>query len=412
MDTLNDDASAVSARPEMPDGIHIVVVVYGELYSKLLAEITLPNLAAMVQEIPDDLRTRSILRIMTTTEDRPTIEASATLPAIRKSIRVEIRETLEMGGFDRYGGYGPMVVTQREAVLAAANVNAALFFVGPDQIYSRGAFTNFVERMRQGYRIIVGPGVRVLRDAVRPALVDRIAASADGSFALSADEQIDLLFRYWHPINDQFVIGSPSSIRWKAYIYHRPHPDEVMIRFFQGPTLVAWPRVIDGFDGFIDHDLINFCSQSWRECYIITDAKECLALDLTNDTRCDSQPLAEDPPSDLVREFFDHKAIKTMQLHYGLRTCRIFRGERSPKEVAKWKREFANAVDPLILLGLCERFISSRIGRGAALFFRLLVYLNVNSLSLFSRSIARRSLSRWRGVLPLNRANDSHDRNR
>lgn len=215
--------------PKMPNSIHIIIVVYGKSYSKLLADITLHNLAAMVPEIPEDIRRQSVLRILTTEADHPLIAASQALPVLRDLIRVDIADEVELTGYDKHGGYGPMVITQRKAVYEAAHANAAIFFVGPDQIYSRGAFANFVERLWQGYRIVVGPGVRVLRDASRPALMRRIATSHDGSFALSPEEQADLLFDNWHPINDQFVIGSPVSIRWKAYVYHRPHQNELLI---------------------------------------------------------------------------------------------------------------------------------------------------------------------------------------
>jgi hypothetical protein len=389
-------------RPEMPNGIHIVVVVYGATFAKLLAEITLPNLAAMVREIPDDLRTRSVLRILTTAADRGIIEASMALPTIRKYLRVEVLESLEMDGFETHGGYGPMVVTQRQAVLAAAHAGAAIFFVGPDQIYSRGSFANFIDRLKQGYRVIVGPGVRICRDAARPFLRERIAASADGSLSLSSQEQADLFFRYWHPINDQFILSSPAGILWKAYLYYRPHPDELLIRFFQGPTLVAWPRSIEGFNGFIDHALVQHCCHSWREVYVVADSKTALALDLTDDARRDVQSVAKFPRTDFLRELFDHRAINDMQLLYGLRTCRVHRSESSPDKVADWSDKFARSVDPVIFLALVERLISRRLGSGVARIYRIFVLLNANSLSVLLGFFARRWLRRWRPMAPPN----------
>jgi hypothetical protein len=397
---MTEPTANISA-PIMPDSVHIVVVVYGKTYAKLLADITLPNLAAMVREIPEPLRARSLLRILTTADDIPVIEASVAIPAIREAVRIEILDALKMAGFERHGGYGPMVVTQREAVYDAARANAAIFFVGPDQIYSRGSFANFINRLRQGYRIVVGPGVRIMRDAARPLLCEKIATSDQGSLSLSADEQIGLLFRHWHPINDQFVIGSPQGIPWKAYVYHRPHRDELLIRFFQGPTLMAWPREIDGFDGFIDHDLVQYCCRSWREAYVVTDARECLALDMTDDARRDDiENLAIFPPVDLLCELFDHKAIKTAQIFYGLRTCRVHRGEHDPADVARWNRELARAIDPLILLALVERSISRRLGRAMAGLYRFFVLLNANTLALMFRTIASNIVDRWRQTMP------------
>jgi hypothetical protein len=367
----------------MPEAIHVVVVVYGKRYSELLSQIVLANLAAMVREIPEPLRTASAVRILTSASDLPVIESSPWMQVLRRSIRVEILCSLDAGGHDRHGIYGPMVATQRQAVLDAAKANAALFFVGPDQIYSRGAFAHFIRRLGEGYRVIVGPGLRIQRDAVRPRLQALIDASADGSFAPAAEEQVGLLFDYWHPINDQFVIGSGQDLRLKAYLYYRPRKDEVLVRFLQGPTLVAWPRgPQDGFDGFIDHDLIVFCCRTAEEAYVIPDAFECLALDMTDDARRERQPLAEFPAADLLRQLFDPAAVRELQLHCGLRSCSIRRGGAVASASARHEREIARAVDPLIRLALLERSVVRRGGRVFAALFRVAVLVNLSLCSM------------------------------
>lgn len=391
----NDDAG-------LPSAIHIVIVAYGKTYCELLAEITLANLAALVREIEPDLRHRSVVRILTRAEDAPTIEASAALPVLRESLRVEISDALEMSGFEQHGDYGPMVLTQRKAVLDAAQVNAALFFVGPDQIYSRGAFAHFVDVLRQGYRVIIGPSPRVVREASRRALRRKIAESADGTFALTQTEQIDFFFCHLHPINDQFMLESPRGILWKACLYHRPRPDEFFFRFIQGPTLVAWPRgPLSGFDGFVDHRLILGCCRSWREAYVISNARDCLALDLTADDRVDIQALADLPRPDLLTELFDHRAINEMQLLYALRTCRIYRGDPGSATLSRQEQAFARGIDPLILAAVAERKLARRLGRGVAWIFRVFCRLNANTLCLLLGGVAARVARPFKEPFPL-----------
>jgi hypothetical protein len=383
----------------LPDAIHIVVVVYGKVYATLLAEITLANLAAMVREIPGDLRGKSVVRILTTAQDIGIIERSGALPALRAAMPVQITDELDMDGLDKHGKYGPMVATQRRAVRDAARANAAIFFVGPDQIYSRGAFAMFVERLRQGFRVVVGPGTRIGRDKARQYLLDQIAGSRDGSFALAPNQQIDLFFRFWHPINDQYVMGSEKDIWWKAYVYYRPHPDELFIRFFQGPTFVAWPlRRLDEFEGFIDHSLILACCNDPGEAYVVPDANECLALDMTEDARMDPLPLAEFPRVDLLRQFFDHGAINEMQLLHGLRTCRVHRGDRLERDVNRWKRELARAVDPVIVLALAERRVVRRLGSLFGSMYRALTILGVNTACLLIDCLFLRFFVRRHGL--------------
>ena len=383
----------------LPSAIHIVIVVYGKAYSELLAEITLANLASMVCEIPEALRQSSAIRILTTHNDMATIEASLVMPVLRQRIRVELCDVLQMAGFDKHSIYGPMVLTQRLAVIDAARENAALFFVGPDQIYSCGSFANFIERLKQGYRVIVGPGPRIDRPAAREFLLRQISASPDGTFALTPELQTELLFRYWHPINDQFVIQSPKDIAWKAYIFYRPHPDELFIRFFQGPTLVAWPRGdLQDFDGFIDHDLVDFCCRDWREAYVIPDSRECLSLDMTDNVRLDEgMEKSRFPRADLLTELFNHAAIKDMQLRYGLHNCRVYRGERASADVRRWEQDLSRAIDPLVLIALSERRIARWLGWLPSALYRILALLNISSICFLLQRFSPRLLPTRKG---------------
>jgi hypothetical protein len=383
----------------MPNGIHICIVVYGASYTSLLAEIIVPNLAAMVLEIPEDLRRLSRVRVVTTGDDIPSIEAAPALPILRERIHVEILNAARLDGYERYGHYGPMVESQRIFVVDAARENAALFFVGPDQVFSRGSFALFVDRLHRGYRVIVGPGPRVKREVARGELRELSAASPDGTFAPNSDWLIDLLFRHWHPVNDQFLIEHAESIWWKAYVCNRPHPDELLFRFFQGPTFVAWPRHRrDDFNGFIDQKLPELSCESWRETYVVDDARDCLALDLTRDDFVNKLARADFPRVYLLQNLFNAHAIKDLKLIYGLRTCRLHRGER---DVSEMQRKFDRVIDPLILLALAERKIRYRCGACAAFLFRNFCILNTHTLGLILGPFSARLARKWKDVDPL-----------
>ena len=398
----------IATEGGMPNGIHICIVVYGASYTGLLAEITLANLAAMVLEIPDGLRQLSRVRILTTARDLPIIERSRTLPILRERIAVEILDAARLGGYEKHGNYGPMVESQRIFVLDAARENAALFFVGPDQIYSRGSFGLFVDCLRRGYRIVIGPGPRINRECARVELRDIIQASDDGTFALDSDQQIDLFFRHWHRVNDQFLIEYEESIWWKAYVCNRPHPDELLFRFFQGPTFAAWPRRrLDDFDGFVDHALPELCCNSWREVYVVDDARHCLALDMTRDEFVDVLPLADFPRVYLLQNLFNDHAIKDLKLIYGLRTCRLIRGKRDPAQVERSVQEFDRVVDTLILLAMAERKVRRRLGSWAGFVFRNFCILNTHTLGFILGRYSARLARKWKDVDPL--ATLSHD---
>lgn len=391
----------------MPSGIHIAIVVYGSVYASLLARITLANLAAMVREIPEELRAKSLVRIVTTRADVPTISSSRALQVLRKAIAVEIVEGAQLSGHEKHGDYGPMVETQRLIVVEAARSNAAIFFVGPDLIFNQGAFALFVDRLRSGYRLIVGPGPRIKRDAARPFLEQQIASSTDGTFALRPEDQVDLLFRYWHHINDKFMLESDEGIWWKAYVCHRPRPGDVFFRFIQGPTFVAWPRHRqDDFDGFIDHQLPDLCCETWREIYVVPDGHECLPLDMTEDTRPEIMELSDFPSVFLLRELFDHGAVKDLKLRYAFRTSYVHRRHADAKLMALCERRLTRIVDPLILLAMAERRINRTFGRLAGRLFRLFCIWNTNTLSFLLSPFAGRLSQRWKNTFPLGSSAD------
>jgi hypothetical protein len=377
----------------LPNGIHIPIVVYGEAFTRLFVDVTMRNLASLVREIPDDLRSTSVVRILTTAVDMPRIETSAALSLLKAAIRVEVSPAVHLAGFDRHGDYGPMVLTFESAVRAASAVGAALFFVGSDQIYSTGAFAMFVERLRQGYRIAVGAGLRIKRDAAKSVLEQKILADPDGCLRLTPEETIDALFRFWHPINDQYTLNAVTGIPWKALVCVRPTPGNVLIRFFQGPTLMAWPRrPLPDFNGFIDHSLVQHCCRSWREAYVVSDARECLALDLTDDRRRDVQPVSDLPQLDLLRELFDSRGVNDIQLRYGLRTCEIHLPGANSTEIETWRRQLSRLIDPLILMAVCERRLRrwlGPMGAPATLCFRIAAQCAMHTLSLLLWPITR-----------------------
>lgn len=387
-------ANPVPLSATLPSAIHIMIAVYGQAYCELLADIVIPNLAAMVREIPEDLRRTSAVRIFTRTEDLKYIEASAAMPLLRASINVELVDKMTVGGFDQHGKFGPMVLTQQLAVIEAARANAALFFVGPDQLYSKGSFAYLVARLRDGYRLVVGPSLRLKRDAARPFLLDHITASPDGTFALTPDEQIEALFRYWQPMNDQFVLGGEYSFWWRYCIHHRPHPDHLLIRFLQGPTLMAWPNgPQESFEGFVDHALALACCRDWRDVHVVADARDCLALDMADDDRIENMPQVTFPRYAFESQLLFHRKnneINWIQLSYALRTCRVDRSRKGHPQLERWQRELARAIDPFLYLACIERGVRRYFGDTAAVIVGQIILFNVNALSLLLALPARR----------------------
>ena len=155
---------------------------------------------------------------------------------------------------------------------------------------------------------------------------------------------------------------------------------------------------MEDFTGFVDHELPELCCNSWREIYVVSEARHCLALDLTRDDHVDELTLADFPRVHLLQNLFNAQAIKDIKLIYGLRTCRLHRGDRDPTGM---QREFARVVDPLILLALAERKVRRRFGSWAGFIFRNFCILNTHTLGFILGPFSARLARRWQDADPL-----------
>lgn len=338
--------------------VHVSITVWGETYCSLFLAVGVPNLCALVEELPEVLRAQSRVRIFTTTADLSRFETAEQVACLRRRIAVDLVEAVVFAGFDTYGRYAPMVVAQARAVVEASREGAAIIFMGPDLVFSKGAFRLFIERARQGYRAIVGPGMRVVRKSVAPVLREKIEGHPAKLLELSPNELSDLTFDHWHHVNDLFIWNSPQSVHWKAHLIYRISGNDVLMRFFQGATFFAWPRSgMAEYRGFIDHALVASCCERYDQVYVVPDLSECLACDLMAAAEDERMPRSAYRELDLLKEMLGLDKINRFNIRYGLRTCRVHRAEAADDEWRRHARRLAREVDPILKLALLLRTI-------------------------------------------------------
>lgn len=365
--------------------IHILIVVYGDKYCNSLCNVTLPNIGALIEEFPEKLRANSEIRIHTRPVDINNIEKSKVYGRLKNKIKITVIGTMEERFFHpglKHGGYSPMVLAQERGVIEASKDGAAIIFVGPDQIYSEGSFKFIVEKLNSGFRTIIGPGVRVKSDELSEVVRSGLDKNSTDFFAFSSGELINLFFDYYHDINNQFIINCDDSIYWKAYIYHRPDKDNLLIKFIQGPTLAAWPQKnLINFDGFVDHNLIKLCCNDVSQICIVKNAEQLLALDLTDNERVDGMPLSIFPSSDLIKELMDHQYVNDLQLDHAAFTCVISRNFIRDIEIINAElKKFNSEILPYLLIAKFERRVYSFFGRFVATLLKFIIVLNINTL--------------------------------
>jgi hypothetical protein len=353
--------------------VHVSVTVWGEKYLSLFLGIGVPNLCALVMELPEELRRRSRVRIFTAAEDLAHVENAAALGPLRRRISVDVVAAVEFKQHELYGGYAPMVVSQAKAVVDASRTGAAIIFMGPDLVFSSGSFKRFIDCARSGHRVVIGPSLRAIRETATPALLERIEASHDKVLDIPAEALTDLAFDHWHPVNDLFVWNSPQSVYWKAYLIYRIADDDVLMRFFQGPTFFAWPkRTLSEYRGWIDHSLVSLCCDRYDQIYVVADSAECISCDLMAGAHQEGMVQSRYREFDLLKEMLHMTTMNRFNIHYGFRTCRVHRASATDDQRQKAARRLAREIDPILKMGLVLRAIRRPIAIACATDIRML----------------------------------------
>lgn len=336
--------------------LYISVTVYGPKFIKLFLRVTAPNLCSLVQEIPDDLRKASVVRIFCKPEEVVSIDQAPIIGCLRQLIAVEVEGAVSFKEFDRYGDYAPMCVAQSRAVAEASGEGAALIFVGPDLVFSRGSFKLFVDKASEGYRVVVGPSLRANMESALPLLQRRIKKDPHGFLTMSAQDISELIFSHWHEMNERFFWNCGASNYWRSYVYWRVNPDELLIRFLQGPTFFAWPKQeVSGYEGWIDHALVASCCDNYDQVYVIPDSSEAIACDLTAAGRDEGLKQVDEQELHLFKQCLDLKYMNRYNINYAYRTCTVHRQPEISGAAIRDARRFGHRIDPILGLALKAR---------------------------------------------------------
>jgi hypothetical protein len=338
--------------------IHVSVTVWGEKYLSLFLSVGVPNLCTLVVELPEEIRRASRVRIFTANEDVARIQAAVELDPLRRRITVEVVAAVRFTDQELYGGYAPMVISQARAVVEASQEGAAIIFMGPDLVYSAGSFKLFVDCANRGCRVVIGPSVRVKRETTAPLLIARIEAHPDRLLDVSAADLAEIAFEQWHEVNDLFVWNAPKSIYWKAYLIYRVAADDVLMRFFQGPTFFAWPKApLAEYRGWVDHALVSRCCDRYEQVYVVRDSAECITCDLMAGDHREGMAQSRHKELDLLGEMLNLDTINRFNIHYGFHSCRVHRGGVANDEWQAAARRLSSEVDPILKMALPLRVI-------------------------------------------------------
>jgi hypothetical protein len=315
--------------------LHLALFIYGDGYFDLCTSIVLPNLVSLLGELPDEIRAITELRVLTNPTGRDLLEAAPALKTIKTLIPVKIADTMVDGGYDLYGGYGPMILGQARLVYEASLEGAGIIFCPPDLVWSKGSFATIARLAQEGYRAVIGPSARGIAEELSPILQSRIEQGGGKSLEISSIDLTKLMFDHWQKINDDFFWNDPTSIFWKSYAYWRVGHRQLLMKCWQGPALFLWPyREVKDYDGWIDHRLIKACVHSQHEVYVVPDAREIHTLDLTPRDRVTGLARQSTKRWPLFKQLLIRKRHCRFNIRYGEPSIRIY---EEPASEAAWR---------------------------------------------------------------------------
>jgi hypothetical protein len=336
--------------------LHLALFVYGDKYFDICTSIVLPNIVALIGELPDEVRSMTEFRALTDPVGRKRLEAAPALSRIRALVPVKISDAMENAGYDLYGGYGPMILGQARLVHEASVEGAGIIFCPPDLVWSRGSFAAIARLAGEGYRAVIGPSARGIEEELSPIFRRMVATSGSDRLDISAVDLTRLMFEHWQKINDDFIWNAARSIFWKSYAYWRVGDRQLLMKCWQGPALFLWPyREVKDYDGWIDHRLIKACVRSQREVYVIPDARLIQTLDLTPRDRTVGLALESQKRWCLFKQLLVRKRHCRDNILYGRHSIRIYDSPVTEQVWRKAERRFNLETRPAMYAAIAAR---------------------------------------------------------
>jgi hypothetical protein len=262
------------------DSVQFIMAVWGEAYTDLFLSVTLPNhLSAgnlgMCRTRPE----RCILKILTTSPDAEVISAAPVLGRVRDLLDVEI---VRIDDVDLTDKWGAMSEFHRRAVVAAANEDAALVFLGPDAIWGDGSLAHAIEAAASGKRAVMVMGLRAVKETFLPWYERHFPANEAHVATISCRELVGATLEHLHPQHTWGMWGAGAFTRVPSHIYFPVEDKGLVARCLHLHPLVVIPRdrsVVPR--GTIDGDYMGRAGLLPSDFHFLNDSDQAFSCDIT-----------------------------------------------------------------------------------------------------------------------------------
>jgi hypothetical protein len=262
----------------LPSSVRPMMVVWGEAYTQLLTELSLPallaegNLPVLAREFP------CIFRIHTTPADAARIRQS---PAYARLTSMMPTEFVPLDRAAHANKYEAMSAAHGGEMRASLADNAASIFLSPDSIWADGSLAAVGRALRTGRRAVFQAGLRVTADTAIPLIRSRYSREPIVAMSIPARELVRLALDHMHPTFRGFYWDASDFNVQASNFYWRAGNDGMVIRGFHLHPLMMFPsRDVQAFICPIDDALPQLALAKYGDAWVVQDSDEVFHVDV------------------------------------------------------------------------------------------------------------------------------------
>lgn len=274
--------------------------VWGEHYVKTFLSAALPSQLAEGNLRDFPWLSESIYEIYTTSEDAQIIQRSAEFRRLLDLVQVRfILVDKEMS----ISKWHVLRNCHRQAIKSADARHAALFFLFPDLVWSRGSFTNAARRIEAGHTAVLCPGPRANLEDFVPAVRQDFLDNDGITLGIPSRELVRLGIIHMHEETRVWHWDSPDYYKFPTYIlFDVPAEGISAFCYILHPVVINAQVRHTQLRKIFDQDYLMAACPDESKFYVARDSDELCFFELSPR----NMPLPPKPRDDLT-------PIKAMQ---------------------------------------------------------------------------------------------------
>ncbi len=260
----------------------VVSVVYGEAFTRLMADVTLPtnlspgNLPALAENA------EVTFHIYATHASQAVLRAAPAFSTLECFARVVFHDIGSESISAASSPYEVLSACHERAIRVARERDEALVVLSPDAIWSDGSFARMHELVKQGVRAVMMAAPRASKVGFLDELSNYTQQGDDASLSISHRNLMACLLDNLHPYSENLLWREDRLSNWPSQLYWQAGEREMLVRAFHLHPLVVRPTHWDSaLPDTIDGRFVAAAVADRSDIYVVRDSDEIAACEMT-----------------------------------------------------------------------------------------------------------------------------------